>query len=346
MEPDAGNRKRPAAFEGSASLGAGTASDAGDQPGHKRARLEDDSSATAAALWGLLGSSAPAAASGSPPAEAASAEEGGVDDAKRRMQASLAALSSRLLQGGAQAATTSAPAVASTASTTVGRDGGGPSLAAVAAGARIAGGARNASVGRSGGAAINAAAIADPLFKDKNVRECYYFFNTGVCRLAEKCPYYHERLDGRYTSGGGPEAQPAQPPASSPSGSSLAAASPATSSAGMPGYSESLGMGMGMLGGACCGGLGMMQANAGLGMPGVVGPPLWGLQGAGAAANAALPGLGLFGLGAGTALASSPLHLWPMGQHFGGLQAVGMLPTSGAPQHGSGTGSSQEVVES
>lgn len=47
---------------------------------------------------------------------------------------------------------------------------------------------------------INAAAMADPLFRDNHVRECYYFFKTGVCRLAEKCPYSHERVDGQYTN--------------------------------------------------------------------------------------------------------------------------------------------------
>lgn len=42
--------------------------------------------------------------------------------------------------------------------------------------------------------------VEPPAFHDPHVKECYYHFKTGHCRLGPRCPYAHEAVDGQFSS--------------------------------------------------------------------------------------------------------------------------------------------------
>mmetsp|Transcript_16487 Transcript_16487/g.52949 ORF Transcript_16487/g.52949 Transcript_16487/m.52949 type:complete len:278 (-) Transcript_16487:8-841(-) len=268
---------------------------------------------------------------------------------KRRMQAaigsSLAALSKRLRSKvgeeslGQRAIVVSSAGAAPSSLLADVPPGAGTEAAPAGCGACGTGITRSSSTSAaSGRAAINAAAMQDPLFKDKHVRECYYFFTTGLCRLSEKCPYSHERVDGQFTDR-------AEGAGSAANAAALAPA--AVVGAAMPGMGGFLGMQpmqtmqpmqpMGMLPGPF-GAMGMQPMGfTGLTMPTMHGAPLMGMPGVVGHGAVVLPGMPLNGM---AGMLASPLGMLPAGRAVaasrsvaGGMQVAGMFPAglAGAP---------------
>mmetsp|Transcript_16483 Transcript_16483/g.52926 ORF Transcript_16483/g.52926 Transcript_16483/m.52926 type:complete len:246 (-) Transcript_16483:8-745(-) len=236
---------------------------------------------------------------------------------KRRMQAaigsSLAALSKRLRSKvgeeslGQRAIVVSSAGAAPSSLLADVPPGAGTEAAPAGCGACGTGITRSSSTSAaSGRAAINAAAMQDPLFKDKHVRECYYFFTTGLCRLSEKCPYSHERVDGQFTDR-------AEGAGSAANAAALAPA--AVVGAAMPGMGGFLGMQP----------MQTMQPMQPMGMlPGPFGA--MGMQPMG------FTGMGFPTVGFPTGLTMPTMHGAPL-MGMPGMQVAGMFPAglAGAP---------------
>lgn len=148
--------------------------------------------------------------------------------------------------------------------------------------------------------------LEGPAFHDPHVKECYYHFKTGHCRLGPRCPYSHEAVDGQFSS------------------TAMGAAS-----MGLGG----LGMGAGMLPlGVTATGLGIPGLGvAGLGVPGMgtAGPGLGGLGGGCMGyAQMLTAGMGAAGLGhMGLGVACMPVP--GMGSVGYGLPGMGFAGMGG-----------------
>jgi len=117
-----------------------------------------------------------------------------LEDMRQHMRASIgssvAALAARLLPG--DAGREGPAGVARAAAAGVAQPGAGPSGSRAEA---------PAAPRRSSGTEASKADAA-PAFHDPHVKECYYHFTTGHCRLGARCPYSHEAVDGQFSGGG------------------------------------------------------------------------------------------------------------------------------------------------
>uniref|UniRef100_A0A6T0X327 C3H1-type domain-containing protein n=1 Tax=Alexandrium monilatum TaxID=311494 RepID=A0A6T0X327_9DINO len=237
-----------------------------------------------------------------------------LEDMRQRMRASIgssvAALTTKLLakDAGAEDATGAEKAAAA----------GQSSAKASDAKANPSGESGAASGSRS------SKAPEGPAFHDPHVKECYYHFKTGHCRLGARCPYSHEAVDGQFSAGGGV--------------TGLGAAG--LSSVGAALFAGAgIGMGLGAAGlvpvGAVC------MGAAGAGYPqgagyaqllsaGMAAPSLGGVAGGLQLQRAGVPGAGHPGLGAPCLLPPGLRSVAPAGA---GLAGAGVC-LSGYALHG------------